>query len=1297
MKICNTCRHEYGDEYHFCPEDGSPLQKSGNGADPYVGRTLLNQYEVTEKAFEGLFGDTYRAVQKPLGRNVLIEVFHPTHEPVTPVKDKVADVVRKNAGLQHANIGRVFEVGATEDGRVFIVSENVEGVSLRELFRERAAFDEERVLGLFIQVSDALQHVHEKMSEHGHLTPDDILIYRESSGQEFVQVRNFGVSRLFYLDQLARYRQTEDESALSAEAVAYLSPGLCAGSLAVDDQDDIYAFGAILYQILSGAMLFEAPTAEAMMEAHISVEALPLKNLPDCGSLDPRWDDLLVGCLDKEKTGRLTSIREAKSALRKIREARGKKAGPQPFIPIMREPDESEIPDEAFSSEEISAVSNVRRKMMPLSQTFMISREELEQLHMRAEQAADERGRTPKPAEPPPPEVRLEEVLPQKTPIKPEPPPEPKLFQVTEPPAPPPVPPPPAAAAPGPPPAPPPAPEPEPSPISEPEPLPLPPPVAPVESATPAELELSLTPIVPPQPELPEEEEPAPGAETDWEAFEEAPEEPAPEAGEEIEPPPPAEGRRVEKTLLLDEWPSMAEIAAASSRSFMPEKMPEPEGNAASRDKTLLAEEVTALDWQQEIAPQPVKKPEAEPTLLEQPAFVEAPPPPAAPPRTGRISPPPEPPEPPRPLTPFPDVRPTPHPKPGGYPPPQPYAPPAPHGAPVPPAYVPPPVPQAAPAPVEPHPPYAPYPGPESRPYTPEPPQPYPVPEGEPHPAAEGPRKSRKWLLWVVILLVLAGLAVGGWFLYQKFFGGSGKLVLDSVPKGAKVYLDGNQIGQTPLDQSVKPGSHTVKVALEGYQDSEMKVEIQSGVTLQIPPVKLTPLSAAPQPVFDDSANRIAELKKMYKIALEGQQYFKPEGTSAADYFNQILMVNPADPELAAGKADLVARGKEEGARAVASSNFPEAERIYSLLLQIEPADPAIQSEYQKIKDKLGPEYQKKMATIRDLLKKCDAAIGEGRLVTPANDNALQHCRQVLELDARNKAAANKIPKIQAQVKAQINRVLDAKNWDQARGLLQAYASAFPNEKGWVDGRLGFIQQQMEDSARRQAEAEAEEQRRQSQERFRKLVADGAEAYRQKNYAKAVEHLTQVHQGDPRNVEACFMLGDSYLELKNAAKAIEFFKKTVAMKPDHVVAVLNLGMIYYREQSYDNAAQYLQKAAQLGGVPGSNFTSAELNRLVAECDTRKKFKALCAQSFNAEHKHLFGGCEGIVIFTPENFRYTANDKKHNYTFALKSMTELEFSGDKFSFKVGGKGYDFKIRSGSIGQIQSTLLEYLKLK
>ncbi|MBP7867746.1 MAG: PEGA domain-containing protein [Acidobacteria bacterium] len=1295
MKICNTCRHEYGDEYHFCPEDGSPLQKSGTGADPYIGRTLLNQYEVAEKAFEGLFGDTYRAVQKPLGRNVLIEVFHPTHEPVASMKEKIGEVVRKNTGLQHANIGRVFEEGVTDDGRVFIVSENIEGVSLRELLRERASFDEERVLGLFIQVSDALQHVHEKMSEHGHLTPDDILIYRESSGQEFVQVRNFGVSRLVYLDQLARYRQTEDESALSAEAVAYLSPGLCAGSLAVDDQDDIYAFGAILYQILSGALLFEAPTAEAMMEAHISVEALPLKNLPDCKSLDPRWDDLLTECLDKEKTGRLASIREAKSALRKIRESRVKKAGPQPFVPIMREPDDAEVPDAEYSSEEISAVSNVRRKMMPLSQTFMISREELEQLHLRAEKAAEERGGPPEPAATPAVEVHLDDILPQKAPARPEVPPEPMLPLIPEPappapeplpvpetPAPPPAPEPPTVVIPAAQPAPPPAPEPAPA--------PLPPPVAPFATEAPAEPELSLTPIVPPQPEFPEEPEPGGGLE--WEEFEEAPEEPAPEGGETVEPPAPAEGRRVEKTLLLDEWPSMAEIAAASSRSFMPEAKPEPEEKTVPRDKTLLAEEVTALDWQQEVPP-PAKKPEAEPTLLEQPAYAEAPPPPAAPPQTGRISPPPEPP---RPLTPFPDVRPTPHPKPGEYHPPQPYATPAPPAAPAPPVYTPPPAPQGVPA--EAQPPYAPYPHPEPRPYPPpEPPASYPAPEGGPYPPAEVPRKSRKWILWVVILLVLAGLAVGGWFLYQKFFGGSGKLVLDSVPKGAKVYLDGNQIGLTPLDQSVKPGSHTVKVALEGYQDNEMKIEIQAGVTLQIPPVKLVPLSTTPQPVFDDSANRLAELKKMYKIALEGQQYFKPEGTSAADYFNQILMVNPADPELAAGKADLVARGKEEGARAVASSNFPEAERIYSLLLQIEPADPAIQSEYQKIKDKLGPEYQKKMAMIRDLLKKCDAAIGEGRLVTPAGENAITYCRQILELDARNKAAANKIPKIQAQVKAQINRVLDAKNWDQARGLLQAYGAAFPAEKGWVDGRLGFIQQQIEETARRQAEAEAEEQRRQSQERFRKLVADGAEAYRQKNYARAVECLSQVHQGDPRNVEACFMLGDSYLELKNAGKAIEFFKKTVAMKPDHVVAVLNLGMIYYREQNYDSAAQYLQKAAQLGGVPGSNFTPAELNRLVAECETRKKFKALCAQTFNAEHKHMFGGCEGVVIFTPENFRFTANDKKHNYTFALKSMSALEFSGDKFSFKVGGKGYDFKIKSGSIGQIQSTLLEYLKLK
>lgn len=1185
MKTCPRCQHEYEDRFQFCPGDGSPLVPKVENLEGLTGSVFAGQFQIQERLYGGVFGETFNAVQTPLNRHVLVNVYHGFGAASDSLANQLAPVMKRFAGLQHPNISMVYEAGFTPDGRLFVASEHVGGIPLQEILRDNVPMEPERVLNLFQQIADALQYVHERMVEHGHLTAEDILVYRDSSGHECVQIRNFGITRQVFLARLQKDREEGGNALLTPGEVSCLAPGLCAGSCAVDDQDDIYAFGALLYQALSGMPLFEAPTAEAMMEAHISVDVVPLRNLPAFGGLDPRWDDLMAGCLAKEKAGRFASIQEAKLLLRKIR---GK--GPGEKVA------ETSV-DLGYSAEEISAVSNVRHKVMPLSETFMITKDELEKLQVAARETAPAAPAAPAP--PPAPEPALE--LPSEAE-------EPAIEAGLD------------------------------------------------DYAGP---EIHLEEILPSEPPPPL---PASGQEAtilaDVAAFRGA-DAHAHISLESLGPKPPAD--EAARTVLLD----AEQIRQRAAGPSLPADVPL-DGYFEDDEDLDFAPAAPPPPPPEPALPRPMRTllmPTPEPTLLEKmnapTVMVAQPPGPAAAP-------------PPRVV------------------PPAPVSPPAAPWTPPPPPVIQPYVSQPGPEGQEP---IAEQLKKKKKKAMEEAPAPPPAFEEEPVTPAY-PRKPKKWFWAVVAVLLLGALAAGAFFVYKAFTAKSGRLIVESAPKGARVYLDGNQVGMTPFDQSVKIGPHTLKLALEGFAEFETKVDIRDSESFRLDTVRLVPVGPAAA-AYDDAATRLEEIRKMFRISMEGGQFFKPEGASAADYYNQIVALSPADAEAANAKATLVEKGKEECKRAVAANNFPDAERILSLLVQMEPADTALQAEYQRIKEKLGPEYYKKMAAIRDLLKKSDAAMGEGRLLSPSGNSAVEFCRQALALDAKNKEATNKLNRIKVQAQSLIERAIGAQDYNNAIALLKSFQTAFPGDRGWADGKLAAVDRQIEEAGRRKRAQEEEAALKQNQERIRMLFANGAEEYKRRNYAKAVELLTQALQADPRNAEACFMLGDSYLEMRNSGKAIEYFRKTLQLKPDHVVAVINLAMIYQREQNYDAAIPYFRKAAQMGGVPGSNFTKAELDRLAADCEVRKSFKALCAQSFPAEHKHFIGGCTGSISFSPETFRYADSGGKHNFTFPLKSLVSISFAGDKFSFKSGGKDYDFKMRGGT-SAIQSALMDYLKL-
>jgi serine/threonine protein kinase len=170
--------------------------------------------------------------------------------------------------MDHPNIAKVFDAGATESGRPYFVMELVRGVKITEYCDQHLLNTDDR-LQLFVQVCQAVQHAHQKGIIHRDIKPSNILVTQSVEGLALPMVIDFGVAKATTGQPLT------DKTVFTAFEMligtpAYMSPEQAAlTSVDVDTRTDIYSLGVLLYELLTGSTPFE--TAE-LLKAHETVD-----------------------------------------------------------------------------------------------------------------------------------------------------------------------------------------------------------------------------------------------------------------------------------------------------------------------------------------------------------------------------------------------------------------------------------------------------------------------------------------------------------------------------------------------------------------------------------------------------------------------------------------------------------------------------------------------------------------------------------------------------------------------------------------------------------------------------------------------------------------------------------------------------------------------------------------------------------------------------------------------------------------------------------------------------------------
>ena len=267
--------------------------------------TKLGPYEIQSPLGAGGMGEVYRARDSRLGRDVAIKVLPEAFARDAERLRRFETEARSIAALNHPNILSIHDIGAYE-GAPYLVSECLEGQSLREELSD-GALPLRRAVDYGIQIAQGLAAAHDKGIVHRDLKPENVFVTRD----ERVKILDFGLAKL------ARSEASSDDGA-TMEAlptsigtvlgtVGYMSPEQVRGAPA-DARSDIFALGAILYEMLFGQRAFRRDTSAETMTAILKEDPpeLSLTGKP----ISPALERIVRRCLEKNPLQRFQSARD---------------------------------------------------------------------------------------------------------------------------------------------------------------------------------------------------------------------------------------------------------------------------------------------------------------------------------------------------------------------------------------------------------------------------------------------------------------------------------------------------------------------------------------------------------------------------------------------------------------------------------------------------------------------------------------------------------------------------------------------------------------------------------------------------------------------------------------------------------------------------------------------------------------------------------------------------------------------------------------------------------------------------
>ena len=262
---------------------------------------VISRYRIVEKLGEGGMGKVYLAQDSELNRKVALKFLPPQFTENPEVNARFKHEARAAAALNHPNIITVYDVGEHE-GNAFIAMEYIQGQSLRNLLAKEE-LSTNKILDIATQICLGLSEAHQAGIIHRDIKPDNILI----DDKGLVKIADFGLAR-----SLGRTMLTQEGSTLGT--LQYMSPEQLSGEN-VDHRSDIWSFGVVLYEMISGQLPFKEEYNAAITYAIVHQEPEPLARYKT--GVSEGLQHIIDKALDKDPETRYQNITDLLADLKR--------------------------------------------------------------------------------------------------------------------------------------------------------------------------------------------------------------------------------------------------------------------------------------------------------------------------------------------------------------------------------------------------------------------------------------------------------------------------------------------------------------------------------------------------------------------------------------------------------------------------------------------------------------------------------------------------------------------------------------------------------------------------------------------------------------------------------------------------------------------------------------------------------------------------------------------------------------------------------------------------------------------
>ena len=278
----------------------------------WLNKVVDGRYRVIESIGRGGMGVVYRVEHLRMGKVAAMKVLHRDLANDAEVVQRFEREASAISRLHHPHTVQVFDFG-TAQGALYLIMEYVRGLDLAHIIQRDGPLPWSRAAPLLLQICGALQEAHELGIVHRDLKPENVLITRTTAGRDYAKVLDFGLAKL---DQPQAPTTATDRQSIVGTPY-FMSPEQIRGD-EVDARSDIYSFGALMFELLTGSHLFLGSTAVGVLTKHLTAEPdAPSMRAPKMG-IDPQVDHLCRKALSKDPSERWQSAAELAQTIEEI-------------------------------------------------------------------------------------------------------------------------------------------------------------------------------------------------------------------------------------------------------------------------------------------------------------------------------------------------------------------------------------------------------------------------------------------------------------------------------------------------------------------------------------------------------------------------------------------------------------------------------------------------------------------------------------------------------------------------------------------------------------------------------------------------------------------------------------------------------------------------------------------------------------------------------------------------------------------------------------------------------------------